>query len=882
MYRKEKEMKKQDAIVPFSLGCMLYGIWVSFCEIFGCRVDLRSYLLTAFVVALVVFFLFFPWRWKVTSAILVSSLGLLSLYSLRNIERLRKEMGGLLYYVDKRSEAYSGSVIFGTGHLCSMEGTLLWVLLGALFGVFITLFAFRMRSLQYGLLPCYLVLCAGLLLGRAPGIRGMFFMLLGTVSAMFWLNGQDRGGRAHFHMLHVKKDGAGWHRYVLFFSMFAVVFLLASHFTVRNSKKILSHEREVQRAQTKLERQVTQTVTDVSKLINGSLSIDNNGKLTNDEPKYADRTVLKVTTGWKPDSDVYLKGFAGIHYKNGEWSRDDGKSFCEAFPDEENRRQLASLGYNYFCADAIDKIMQVEHVGSGRWSSYTYQPYFTDIGSVTDTDEAELLSNESGDYLKTEASSAKVCQKYSMNYTSLEESELWRQYRYYHDNCVDEQFELENGDSMVYKYYDFSDVRGHPLRGNDYDWKRYLNFDRKKVNEFYNTYSDYFDMGRYDYETLPMYMDYAWKEYGYNEESSFFDLDSFRQKLRHANGYYEEFNYTESMNTWDRVVFVRGLLKDEAKYSKKIGKLPAGADYAEYFLLEQKQGFCEHFATAGTLLMRELGIPARYIGGYKIPADRFQKNDDGTYTAEVLDSDAHAWTEVLTGMPGWFPVDMTPSSDSTQAKKKKGMEESASPTATPRRDTEETEKPTPTVKPTPTAEPSATPARAGDKRKTSETGEFSGGLAVLWRVIAVAAGIAAVAALWIFGWRIYYRSRRMRRSHLAKKSRNLYVRMELHELLSYMRSCGVAVSARMPEADWRPVLEAFCAQLPETEESLSASEQEELLRIVQKAAFSKEEITQEECDAFRKFTDRLIQIVQKKAGKLRRAYLKLTGRYGKI
>lgn len=28
-------MEKQDLIVPCSLGCTIYGIWVSFCEIFG-------------------------------------------------------------------------------------------------------------------------------------------------------------------------------------------------------------------------------------------------------------------------------------------------------------------------------------------------------------------------------------------------------------------------------------------------------------------------------------------------------------------------------------------------------------------------------------------------------------------------------------------------------------------------------------------------------------------------------------------------------------------------------------------------------------------------------------------------------------------------------
>ena len=36
-----------------------------------------------------------------------------------------------------------------------------------------------------------------------------------------------------------------------------------------------------------------------------------------------------------------------------------------------------------------------------------------------------------------------------------------------------------------------------------------------------------------------------------------------------------------------------------AEYSQDLAPLPEGEDYAEYFLLKQKKGFCVHFATAG-------------------------------------------------------------------------------------------------------------------------------------------------------------------------------------------------------------------------------------------------------------------------------------------
>ena len=72
------------------------------------------------------------------------------------------------------------------------------------------------------------------------------------------------------------------------------------------------------------------------------------------------------------------------------------------------------------------------------------------------------------------------------------------------------------------------------------------------------------------------------------------------------------------------------------------------------FLFETRRGFCEHYASAFTLLMRAAGIPARvvtgYLGGELNPIDGF-------YT--VRQSDAHAWAEVWYADQGWVRVDPT-------------------------------------------------------------------------------------------------------------------------------------------------------------------------------------------------------------------------------
>ena len=134
---------------------------------------------------------------------------------------------------------------------------------------------------------------------------------------------------------------------------------------------------------------------------------------------------------------------------------------------------------------------------------------------------------------------------------------------------------------------------------------------------------------------LRRYLRYAWNEYGYQKESAFLRDHDFLQALEEKH-YHNEIissfsveqmdflHYKlEQTDTLERVSLVQDILREEAVYSKQLESVPAGEDYVKYFLLQQKKGFCEHFATAGTLLMRELGIPSRYVGGYKIPTNRF-------------------------------------------------------------------------------------------------------------------------------------------------------------------------------------------------------------------------------------------------------------------
>lgn len=67
-------------------------------------------------------------------------------------------------------------------------------------------------------------------------------------------------------------------------------------------------------------------------------------------------------------------------------------------------------------------------------------------------------------------------------------------------------------------------------------------------------------------------------------------------------------------------------------------------DPVDLFLFDARRGFCEHYASAFTLLLRAAGIPARVVTGYQGGTI----NPNGNYMI-VRQSDAHAWSEALLG-----------------------------------------------------------------------------------------------------------------------------------------------------------------------------------------------------------------------------------------
>jgi len=77
-----------------------------------------------------------------------------------------------------------------------------------------------------------------------------------------------------------------------------------------------------------------------------------------------------------------------------------------------------------------------------------------------------------------------------------------------------------------------------------------------------------------------------------------------------------------------------------------------GDEPVDEFLFDTREGFCEHYASAFTVMMRAAGLPARIVTGYQ----GGELNGIGGYYI-IRQSDAHAWTEVWLEGRGWLRID---------------------------------------------------------------------------------------------------------------------------------------------------------------------------------------------------------------------------------
>ena len=159
--------------------------------------------------------------------------------------------------------------------------------------------------------------------------------------------------------------------------------------------------------------------------------------------------------------------------------------------------------------------------------------------------------------------------------------------------------------------------------------------------------------GRFDYQKVfglsSVHQPYE-REYRSFVESQYLEIDdetrAYMDKIIRVNSLRAD----DSLSTVQKVA---EYIKNSAEYSQNYDRsLDSEENIVLAFLSTYKEGICQHYASAATLLFRALGIPARYTVG-------FVATTKAEEWVNVRGNSAHAWVEVYINNMGWVMVEVT-------------------------------------------------------------------------------------------------------------------------------------------------------------------------------------------------------------------------------
>ena len=816
-------MNEKSVVIPWiSLNFLLLGMLFSFCSAFRCGISTAKHIFPCILISGVAVFLGVKLRKRyMLIAFLLVALGAAAFAALAS-GRLWEDFLPFVYFINKRAMSYNGRTWFALeGEWAKLDGNTFLLFIGVILAFYIAFFAFRHCSRLYGLLPVYVVPMLGLCVEMAPDKKSVFFLALGVVMAFSWISYQERGGRHSFVQRGEEDGDYNFGRvlsYILLFFLLQAGFLGALFLEKGTGADILRHSTEYLKRQHRIEREFASAVERLGQRIAGKLGIDSDGRLNNAAPVYEQEAVIKLRVSSKPVRSFLLKGFVGGEYENGRWRP------CET--------------------DRLREIVQGEEGEMGIWeANYEFAQYYQrGIVDMVSDDEERLV-------------------RLKMEYVGKGKRTKYAYLPYYSDmhSIVD-----DDGGNCI----SMDGENGPRRKSNTY----YVNC--------YNRGEDLTEMAAYlqggAYSSLsPMqigsYNSYVNSLYGRLPKGNLSQLRSL------AKAY-----YIEDDNAYSAARMIRELLRQKAVYSQDLEPVPAGVDYVEFFLYSQKKGYCEHFATAGTLLLRGKGFPARYVSGYKVPPERFVENGDGTYSADVLDSDAHAWTEIFINGGGWYPVDMTPDADSPlPGQGSAAVEEETAPTDAGGEISEQPQ----ATKPHETEEPSSSPEASAEaeepenqENKGAGNGPFMGGdgpgNAGMFQIYAAVFIIVAVLLIIIIRRILYPRMQRAgydRQLCSLTDDSNAFIRVRTGRFLFFLKQCGIRVPDRRGESQWVKKTADLCGT------AFDQKTWERIEEILQKAEYAADCVTQEEFKFYCNTVKKAERILFKNQRKGRRRHLWILG-----
>lgn len=402
-------------------------------------------------------------------------------------------------------------------------------------------------------------------------------------------------------------------------------------------------------------------------------------KLTFEPLEFKDRRLFRVES--VTDNNIYLRSWIGtdFDFETEEWTSADTDTvlaYRERFGDEFTPDEITHSFYKYVYPsstvieeDNVYKNFQsdgftVQKVNVWRVSGKSLL-LFVPTHMNTDTGLTAYGSMDDPDYKYSryfDGVYSSRFYKYGSGYGTvsyvtafnradsgdgLDDSvRYWRLSKECILSSLDRELTEGDIDTILYDFEEKVKEEGLDYTGVSLPERYFLSMSEEEKAELISSF-----------ETEESYSAYAAEKY--TEKSSNDAIASLAESIKASaletddDGVLTENDLAMAVVNYFRTNYTSTLTPSKNKYTGDKSVLEA-------FLTDVKEGYCTHFATAAAAILREYGLPVRYVEGLVASDFTDASVAASPYRSYVNDSDASAWIEVYTEGIGWVQYEVTP------------------------------------------------------------------------------------------------------------------------------------------------------------------------------------------------------------------------------
>ena len=430
--------------------------------------------------------------------------------------------------------------------------------------------------------------------------------------------------------------------------------------------------------------------------------------------KFKDKAILKVS-GTTRSSVIYLKGWTGTIYTGNMWQEADKKqieeynkltksnliprfsyiperSFFKTF--SESMQNIFNASYQRRGAELKRDKIKIEHLVSGGKRSFL--PYFFDDETI----DGGMFNFKANSDLSVEITNSLFKYPiYTTDFYSIDNVlnragpvavDDMKEYLHYYNSRMDTSLDLQKFLSLVNP----PELKQVMPDAQFFSRQQFTSMSSRRFDTLVDEGTFYeYSAPSPDYSDQPEYHGYIHIPYKYDE---IIDIVRIRYNIYNTDGtgsfissdfvdsevLYNKFvrehylqltdNFPQEVidlaeeitmglsSDYEKALAIEKYLAQNHTYTlNPLIPIDTRADFVYNFLFDTKEGYCTAYASSMVMMLRSIGVPARYSEGYLVDTSKKQRAEDGRDYITVYDYNGHAWPEVYFRGIGWLPFEPT-------------------------------------------------------------------------------------------------------------------------------------------------------------------------------------------------------------------------------